>query len=171
MNCQSIVRRAVVADYDGVWELFRLLHAENAMLSMSKPKIDWMLDRIFRCDQLPPTDMGLRGYMGVIGPVGGQLEGFILLTISSFWYSDDLILEEYANFVHPSHRKSNHAKTLVGYAKYLSDRISIPLLIGIISNTRTAAKVRLYRRQLPEVGAFFYYRGINGQGHHQPTAD
>lgn len=174
MNTPSIVRRAVAADYDGVWELFRLLHAENALLSMSKPKIDWMLDRIFRADQLPQNDLGLRGYMGVIGPLGGQLEGFILLTISSFWYSDDIILEEYANFVHPDYRKSNHAKTLVSYAKYLADRISVPLLIGIISNTRTAAKVRLYRRQLPEAGAFFVYnsnkfRGLNGQGHNQPA--
>lgn len=153
----SIVRRATPKDYKGIWELFRLLHQENGIFTLSVPKLDWLLNRILHTDEIPPEDPGLRGYMGVVGPEGGHLEGFILLVLGSYWYSDDIILEEYANFVHPDHRRTDHAKTLLGYAKYLSDKIGIPLSIGIISNNRTAAKVRLYRRQLPESGAFFLY--------------
>lgn len=157
MTSRSVVRRALPEDYVGIWKLFDMLHEENAMVGMSKEKLDWILSRVLFPDQIPPEDTGLRGYMGVIGPVGGELEGFILMCIGSFWYSNDMILEEYANFVHPDHRKSNHAKTFVNYAKRLSVEIGLPLVIGIISNTRTAAKVRLYRRQLPEAGAFFVY--------------
>ncbi len=157
MPSPSVVRRAVAEDYDAIWKLFDLLHEENAMLNMSKAKLDWLLGRILYPDLIPPGDAGLRGFMGVIGPVGGPLEGFIILCLGTFWYSDEIILEEFANFVHPEHRKSNHAKTFLSYAKHLAEQVGIPLVIGIISNVRTAAKVRLYRRQLPEAGAFFVY--------------
>lgn len=156
MTSNSIVRKATPADRSGVWELFRLLHEENGIFNLSEHKLNWLLDRILSPESIPEGDMGTRGFMGVIGPVGA-LEGFILMVLGSFWYSDDIILEEYANFVHPNHRKSNHAKVLLSYSRHLADKVDVPLVIGIISNIRTAAKVRLYRRQLPEAGSFFLY--------------
>ena len=33
----------------------------------------------------------------------------------------------------------------------------IPLMTGIISNIRTEAKCRLYRRMMPKIGEFFYF--------------
>jgi hypothetical protein len=69
--------------------------------------------------------------------------------------------------VHPKHRRSRHANALLKYSKHLSDEVGIPLLIGIISNKRTEAKVRLYRKHLPETGSFFLYNaqtGLNGHG-------
>jgi hypothetical protein len=41
--------------------------------------------------------------------------------------------------------------------KSLADYLKIPLLTGIISKERTAAKIRLYDRKLPRVGAFYLY--------------
>jgi hypothetical protein len=67
------------------------------------------------------------------------------------------MLEELANFTHPDHRKSKHAETLLQWTKMLSDKLEIPLTIGIISNVRTEAKVRLYRRHFPYMGGFFVY--------------
>lgn len=156
MSTPSIVRRALPEDRDGVWRLLDLLHAENGMFMMSKDKINWLLDRVLNPESIPEGDTLTRGFMGVIGPVGA-LEGFILMVLGSFWYSDNIILEEYANFVHPDHRRSNHAKVLLAYSRHISDQVGIPLVVGIISNIRTAAKVRLYRRQLPEAGSFFIY--------------
>lgn len=98
---------------------------------------------------------------GVIGVIGdpGNIEALIFLLISSFWYSSAWHLEELFSYVRPQFRKSTHAKALVEWAKRASDEIGIPLVIGIISNTRTEAKVRLYRRQLKDpAGAFFVYR-------------
>lgn len=157
----SIVRRAVPEDRDSIWELLRLNHVENGVFSLSEPKVDWLLDRVLSPEKIPEGDMGTRGYMGVIGPIN-QCEGLILITIGNFWYTEDFHLEEFTNFVHPDHRNSNHAKTLIGWGKQLSDRVIIPMLIGIVSNTRTQAKVRLYRRQLPEAGAFFLYNAATG---------
>jgi GNAT superfamily N-acetyltransferase len=148
LTSSSIVRKAVPADRDSIWDLFRLLHEENGVFQLSDQKIDTLLDRILHPEKIPEWDTGARGFMGVIGPIGA-LEGLLVMVLGSFWYSDDIIFEEYANFVHPDHRRSNHAKALLAYSRHMADNVKIPLVIGIISNLRTAAKVRLYRRQLP----------------------
>jgi len=85
-----------------------------------------------------------------------------MLSFGSPWYSDELTMDEYLNFVDPEHRSSNHAKTLIAYAKQMVDQIRIKhqnfkLIIGVLSTKRTAAKVRLYERQLIPCGAFFAY--------------
>lgn len=140
-----------------------MLHEENGAFTLSEHKINGLLDRLLHPEKIPEWDGGPRGFMGVIGPPNA-LEGFLLMALSTFWYSDDIIFEEYANFVHPHHRRSNHAKALLAYSRHMADNVEIPLLIGIVSNIRTEAKVRLYRRQLPEAGAFFLY-GIKGRAH------
>jgi GNAT superfamily N-acetyltransferase len=157
VSVPSIVRPAQPLDYDEIWKLFRLLHTENALFDMSETKLEWILRRVLLPQLIPQEDLGLRGYMGVIGPPGA-LEAFILLVLGSFWYTDVVHLEELATFVHPNHRRSRHAQALLNYSKHMSDAINIPLQIGIISNKRTESKVRLYRKHFPEAGAFFLYQ-------------
>jgi hypothetical protein len=94
----------------------------------------------------------------VIGPKD-NLEGSILIRLSSMWYSACPLLEEYWNFVHPDYRKSERAKYMVNFAKACADKMELPLLIGIVSNDRTEAKCRLYNRMLPKAGEFYLYRG------------
>lgn len=161
MNSPSLVRQAVPADKAELWRLLRLLWAENAMCTISDAKVDHYLDRILT----PPTDAaedhGPRGIIGVIGPVGA-LEAVIMLAFGSPWYSDEITLDEHFNFVDPEHRASDHAKTLIGYAKHIVDEVRVThhdfkLVIGVLSTKRAAAKVRLYERQLTPAGAFFVY--------------
>ena len=167
MSVPSTVRAATPGDWDEIYKLFRLLHKENGMFSSSESKVDWLLERILYPELIAQDDPGLRGFLGVIGPEGA-LEAFILMVIASYWYTDEIHLEELATFVHPNHRRSKHAHALLQYSKHLSDATSIPLLIGIISNKRTEAKVRLYRKHLPETGSFFLYNAqqglANGEG-------
>ena len=137
--------------------MFNLLHSENAMFSISTPKVQYYLDRMLRPETIAPDDTGPRGFIGVIGPIGA-LEACIMLTVGSVWYSEDFTLDEHLNFVDPAYRSSNHAKALIGYAKHCSDQIGIRLVIGVLSTKRTAAKVRLYERQnLTPCGAFFVH--------------
>lgn len=162
MSSSSVVRPAHPEDYDEIWKLFRLLYKENAVFSMSEPKLNWILQRVLYPQLIPQNDTGLRGYIGVIGEPG-NLEAFILMIIASYWYTDELHLEELATFVHPNHRRSRHAQALLNYSKKMSDAIGIPLLIGIISNKRTESKVRLYRKHFPEAGSFFLYNAKTGK--------
>lgn len=157
MSALSVVRPAQSGDYEQIWGLLRLLHKENGIFPISEEKINWILSRTLRADLIPPSDTGLRGYIGVIGEPDGVLEGMIIMVIGSYWYSDSLHLEELCTFVHPNHRRSRHAHALLNYSKHMSDAIGIPLVIGIVSNKRTEAKIRLYRKYLPETGSFFLY--------------
>lgn len=142
------VRLAVQSDEEDIMALCRLLHEENGLWIMNETKVRQMLRKAWRKE------------FAVIGIVGkpGALEGVIFLTLDQPWYSDEWMLEEMFNFVHPAHRKSGHAKRLVEFAKQTSEGLGVPLMIGIISNERTDAKVRLYQRQLgAPAGAFFVF--------------
>jgi hypothetical protein len=95
----------------------------------------------------------------MVGVVGDHtnIKAFILLRLENMWYNTDVQIIELVNFVVPEYRKTNYAKQLISFAKKCSDELKLDLMVGVISNDRTEAKVRLYKRQLPYVGAFFLH--------------
>lgn len=114
------------------------------------------MDRALHPERIHPYDTDPRAQIGVIGPPG-RLEAVVFLLIASFWYSDDLHLEELLVYVDPECRNSGHANACLDWMKGLADALGIPLLTGIISKQRTAAKIRFYDRKLPRIGAFYFY--------------
>jgi hypothetical protein len=105
------------------------------------------------------------GLVGIIQDGGGELEGAILLRVGPMWYSDANVLEERAIFIHPNYRsaKGGRARRLCEFSKKTADTLEIPLMIGVLSNHRTEAKVRLYERQFGKPsGAFFLYNARTG---------
>jgi hypothetical protein len=161
MSSSSIVRIAKPEDKMEVWRLFRQGHAENGQFNLAPQKVDFFLNRALSPDSISPLDDGPRGAIGVIGPAGA-LEAIAFVIFGSYWYSDERHLEELLVYVDPAHRKSRHAIALVNWMKFQSDLTGLPLVTGIISNERTAAKVALYDRLLPRIGAFFLYNGKGG---------
>lgn len=158
MSCPSIVRVAKAADHGEIWRLFLQGYKENGKFTLAPEKVDFFLTRALCPETIPDWDTGPRGVVGVIGSVGA-LEALVFVTIASYWYSAQNHLEEFIVFVDPECRKSGHARALVEWMKHQSDLTGLPLVTGIISTERTAAKVRLYERMLPKVGAFFLYGG------------
>lgn len=141
------VRLAVPDDRPALVELTTLLHAENGLFSLSLPKRDALLDRYY-------NQQG--SIIGVIGEIGEPVAS-IYLSLTQPEYTDDWgIIETWAH-VHPDHRRSTHAKHLTEYAKYISTEMRLPLLIGILSNHRTEAKVRLYERVFEKSGCYFVF--------------
>lgn len=144
----SPVRKAIPADLPELMEMCRALHSENAMFAMDEDKVSDMLKRAFD---------GRGAIIGVLGEKG-NIQGNIYLSIAQFWYTQEWSLEELYSFVLPEHRKSDNAKELISFAKRCSLELGIPLVIGVVSNIRTRAKVGLYTRQLSEpVGAYFAF--------------
>mgnify|MGYP001591573191 FL=1 len=148
MLITSPVRKAVPDDMPELMEMCRELHIENAQFPMNEEKVVDMLQRAFN---------GKGAVIGVLGPTG-KIEGSILLLINSWWYTDSWCLEEIFSYVRHAYRKSTNAKELITFGKRCSDELGIPLVIGVVSNERTRAKVGLYTRQLSEPsGAYFIY--------------
>lgn len=146
-NAPSVVRLATPEDEEQLMVLCHLLHDENGIFEMDD-------DMVLETLRLGTNQKG--GIIGVIG-THEKLEGMVYMQVSNFWYSRQPYLVELFNFVHPEHRKSGHAKALIEFAKNCADS-KTRLVIGIISNERTKAKVRLYERSLGQpAGAFFVY--------------
>jgi N-acetylglutamate synthase-like GNAT family acetyltransferase len=142
------VRKADIRDESELMQLCRELHEENGLFTMNEDLVRANLRHAF---------MNNGGVIGVIGEPG-KMEAAIYIKLGTFWYSDQLHLEELFVFVRPEFRKSSNAKDLITFAKKCSEELNIPLVTGIITNERTEAKVRLYERQFPKkAGAFFLY--------------
>ena len=154
------IRLADEEDEFGILELVKMLHAEIAFHPLNLPKVSAMISLAIR----PGPER--RGILGVIGD-RHDLKAAIFLMIEPIWYSDDWHLMEFFNYVRPEYRRMGFAADLISYAKGCSDRIGIDLFVGVFNNVRTEAKVRLYRRWLPPMGAFFCYAPPNRMPMHQ----
>ncbi len=143
----SNVRLARPDEGDAIYELLLGLYEENGTFRIDLVKTRWTIENL-----LDPSQ-------GVIGVIEGEkgIEGSVGLILDSQWYSTDQFLLELWCYVVPECRRSTHAKTLIEFAKWVSDDIGVPLQMGIISTTQTAAKERLYRRQLQHVGGYFMH--------------
>lgn len=147
------VRLAVPEDVNSLVELGRELHADNGVMPFSEQRLYEFVVRAVKKDKM---------IAGVIGPIG-HVEAMIFISIGCFWYTNFPHLEEMFAFVRPEYRRSNRAKALIEFAKQTADGLGVPLFIGIVSQQRTEAKIRLYRRQLGDPsGAFFIYNGKTG---------
>jgi GNAT superfamily N-acetyltransferase len=148
------VRLATEEDEDALFALLLQLHAENGLFRLNRDKviqgIQWATKRqggIIFCIDDP------RG-SGVVASLG--------MCVTSDWYSDDEYLLERWNFVHPDYRRTDYARKLLDQAKWChhwfkQQGISLPLQVGINSFDRTQAKIRMYARHMPCIGAFFLY--------------
>ena len=147
------VRVADARDEDALMDHIRAMHTEHGMFPLCESKAAEKLRLA-----LEGTLEQRSGLIGVIGP-RGELQGSIYLQVGSNWYSSALYLEEVWNYVGPEFRNSTNSSDLIAFAKAMGNHFHVALAIGVLSNVRTEAKIRLYRKQLGEpAGAFFFHR-------------
>jgi hypothetical protein len=154
------VRVAVPDDEREIYRLLMLANAENAIMESNSARVMFFTQRFLYGALL--QDEGPRGCFGVIGASpGGKLEGVCMIAIGQFWYTLQQHLEEYLVFVDPEFRKGNfrHGIALIDWAKEQVRKTGLPLITGILSNHRTEAKCKLYRRHLPKIGEYFFFDG------------
>lgn len=150
------VRLGTPADEEAILELALRAWEENGINDVNPMKMLAMIR---------PALYLWQGLVGIIGEPGGKIEGAVLLRLSQMWYSDSWMIEEKAIFVDPEYRsaKGGRARKLCEFSKKVADDLGIPLIIGVLSNQRTEAKIRLYERQFgAPAGAFFLYNVQTG---------
>jgi GNAT superfamily N-acetyltransferase len=149
------VRVGTPEDLFGVLALARIVHEENGLFDFNEVKV---------AEAIWPTLVQANGIIGVIGE-RDKLEGVVMLSVASYWYSDKQFLEEKCVFVHPDYRRAKHSRVqkLIQFAKQVATEMDMPLMIGILSNTRTSAKVALYEQHFGKpAGAFFLWGAKTG---------
>lgn len=144
------VRLATAADAAAIYEFSVNVQFENGLFHIDIPKAKRV---VAAC---------AGGEAGVVGLIedDGKIVGSVALLYSQQWYSDEWYLEELWNYVDPDYRKKMYVLDLIHFSKWVSDCIKaggMPLIMGILSNIRTEAKIRLYKREMPLVGGYFLY--------------
>ena len=150
------VRLGTPEDLDGMMKMAMEATYENGFLDPDPAKL---------LQQIYPSLQMEGGVIGIIGKPGERIEAAILIRMGTLWYSADPALEEKAIYVDPEFRtaKGGRAKKLADFAKKYSDDLGIPLAIGVLSNSRTTAKIRLYERVFgPPAGVYFLYNAHTG---------
>ena len=149
-----VVRLAIPKDEEKILDLLMLMHEENGLFEMDNDSVREMVRKVLNREN------------GIIGVIDGEeeIEAAVCLVIDKLWYAKTWCLNDVFNFVAPKYRRSTRAKSLISFAKSYSDQVGIPLLMGIVSNVRTEAKIKLLERQLQKAGAFFIYN-YGGESH------
>ena len=127
------VRLAAPEDEEAILKLLMLMHEENGLFEMDYEAVRDMVKKVLNREN------------GIIGVIDGEneIEAAVCLVIDKLWYAKTWCLNDVFNFVSPQHRRSTRAKSLISFAKNYSDMVGIPLLMGIVSNVRTEAKIKL----------------------------
>jgi hypothetical protein len=154
---EIFVREGVAEDFNELMRLAVDATRENAFV---EPDVEMLAQHMYA---------SLTKQMGVAGVIGGapgeKLEGMIILRVGNMWYSHEPILDEKAIYVAPEFRsaKGGRARKLAEWAKDVSKNLGIPLAIGVLSNSRTEAKIRLYERVFgAPAGVYFLYNAKTG---------
>jgi len=153
------VRVADSGDEEALMTLCRFLHGENGIFDLDETAVRYAVRKA-----IVGSAEQRHGIIGVIGP-SDAIEGAIFLEPACLWYTTQPCLQELFNYVYPQFRSSSNSNDLIEFAKWIADHFKLPLMIGVLSNRRTQAKVRLYRRALGEPsGAFFLHNAVTGRG-------
>ena len=154
----SRVRLARPEDEDGLMAMCRLLHEESGLRDALDRPLPWSEDKVRATVQraiIPNRNWP--SYCAVID-AGDAIEASIYLDAGEIWYSDALALRDIWNFVHPEHRKTAHAKTLIAFAQEVARYVHHPVVLNIMSMHRTAAKERFIERMgWDRLGGYFVY--------------
>lgn len=147
MSKQPVVRAARPDDYNEIMQMCADLHDENGTMDVDWPTVEETIIR------------GINNDLAMIGVIGktGAVEGMAYIKFSCMWYSKTPILEELFIYVKPEYRRSPNAKTLLRWVRETRKKLGVRLIIGVISNTKTQAKLKLYERELgAPIGGFFF---------------
>jgi GNAT superfamily N-acetyltransferase len=146
------VRLATKRDESEIFALLCLLHAENAPFSIPRDKV---------MDGIRYATERKGGIIFVIDD-GPRVVATMGMCVAQDWYTDDEYLLERWNFVHPDYRRSDYARKLLEQGKWAHEWFKskgklMPFFCGINSLLRTEAKIRMYARHMPCIGAYFMY--------------
>ncbi len=82
------------------------------------------------------------------------------LIATDWWFSQDMFLRDVFTVIHPKHRSLSVFKALMEAVKELSDKMGLPVVMGVMTPTDTKRKIALYERYMDCWGATFTH-GFN----------
>lgn len=143
------VRVAEPSDRPALIEIAILIISEGALQTVSADCVADMVDRCIARD---------RAIAGIIEGAMG-IEASIGIIVDRFDYSDEDHLDAKWLGVAPNYRTSNHGAKLLSFARWFQEGVGIPLFLELLTVRELQAKMHLYSRTLPQVGAQYSFGG------------
>lgn len=156
-SAPSSVRYAKHGDELAIYDAIVTGHADNGLWPLSPNKILKLIDAA-----LAPPVNGNKPTIGIIDGDNG-IEAMTCFELDQQWYTDEWYVSEIFNWVHPDHRASKHAQALLDFQKKFTDNMSasigkpMALITGVLTVKRLEAKMHLFQRRYPQIGALFAY--------------
>lgn len=148
-SIKSEVTLALPSDEGAIMDLLRVRHQEEGVGSFDDECVLLTLRRgIYRNFAM----------VGVVRGKGGAVEASIGLYVDQPWYSKEGYLSDRWAVVGVGFRKSEHAKSMLQFAKWAATELGFPLVMTMIQNEATEGKTKLYERQLPKAGSLFIFK-------------
>lgn len=136
-----------LADQDdgpAIFDLLIAMHAENALASLSEPKV-----------------AGTVAYVIEHGiPIVAERDGLVIATagliVNDWWYSQEQFLRDLWFYVHADHRRGKVADGLIRHARTAAELWGLPLVLSVLTREKAEAKCKLFARHMMQVGGIFY---------------
>lgn len=145
------VRIATEVDEPAIMELLLADVRENAeKVAPAAP------DRILRHVQCGTRKQG--GFVLVIDGADKKPVAVSILVPMQWWWSNSFYYQDMVTYVHPEHRTSRHAHSLIAAQQWLVEKQSaeygsrVFLMCGVLGLVRTRVKTVLWRRKMRQVG-------------------
>lgn len=150
------VRVATIADEKAIFDLLMEDLKENAE-TIAPINPDRVAQHLFACTRKKA------GHCGLIDGPDGKPIAIVMLFPMKWWWSEQWYYREGVCYVHPDHRKSNHAADLLSYSRWWVDNFTTSfgyrtyLVCGVMGLKRVREKAIFYRRRFMQVGWEFMY--------------
>lgn len=136
---------ATLADLDEMCELLWVMHAENGVGQLDKPKARGAISEVI-------ANGGC-----LISRQNDRIVGSVGLVMCEWWYSKDKALMDKWFFVHPAHRTEGHATRLIAAAKAAARNTGIPFVTAVSTTVDTLSKLKFFKRHLTPFGGAFIF--------------
>jgi GNAT superfamily N-acetyltransferase len=150
------VRMAKAADEEAALELYLMDLRANAQHVAP-------IDEDKCRDLIRGAFVGRGTAIGLIDGPDGKPVGIVILQPVQWYFSQGHFLQEIVLYVHPDHRRGEHAEALMQFSKWFADEISRQcghrwyLMCGVLGTWRIRAKSVLYARRFTQAGTVFIY--------------
>jgi GNAT superfamily N-acetyltransferase len=141
------VRAGTRDDFPAILALLRGLHAETPHAPLCADRLG---EGVAECLQEGLVILSLDS--------GGRPVGTVGLVVQSPWFSAESWLSDLWMYVHPQHRRTPHARTLLAACARVAAERCMPLQMTVSGyGPRIAGKIRLFSRVLGEpTGAIWH---------------
>jgi len=152
------VRLAKYGDEEKMYDTIVQGHADNGLWPLAPMKIVKLIQSAVLANKAAQEPV-----IGIIEGENGEIEAMTCMQLETFWYTDEWHIAELFNWVHPDHRSSRHAQELMEFQRRFSDNMTkltgkkIALITGVMSIKRLEAKMNLFARKYPQIGALYAY--------------